>query len=290
MTISEGSAFHHLPRRMWRKVRRLPIELVERWQYRNSMIPPKSMIFIGRGDFEQIGLEFRKYFIDLADLQPDDKVLDVGCGLERMAVPLTGYLSARGEYWGFDIVRKAVVWCTHHISNKAGNFHFQHSDVYNRHYNPDGKIDARRFRFPFPDARFDFVLLTSVFTHMLPPDLENYLHEISRVLKPGGKCLISFFLLNEKSQGLVRSGQATLAFTHAREGCVVADPGDPEAAIAYGEAAIMALFAKSALEVSRPIQYGSWCGRKTFLSYQDLIVATRLPEGPAHLQAGAACP
>ncbi len=104
------------------------------------MIPPRGMIFIGAGDFEQIGKDFRKHFIELGDLQPDDRVLDVGCGIGRMAIPLTSYLSKEGEYWGFDIVKKGIEWCQKRISPKYANFHFLHSDIYNKEYNPKGKI------------------------------------------------------------------------------------------------------------------------------------------------------
>ena len=61
---------------------------------KDSMIPPKSMIFVGLGDFEKIGLEYKNHFIELAHLQPNHRVLDVGCGIGRMAIPLTNYLSA----------------------------------------------------------------------------------------------------------------------------------------------------------------------------------------------------
>lgn len=240
------------------------------------MTPPRSMIFTGGGDYEKIGLEFKQYFIELADLKPTDRVLDVGCGLGRMAAPLTRYLSEEGEYWGFDIVRKGISWCENHISSRYGNFHFQHSDVYNKHYNPKGTIKAQDFIFPFEDGYFDFVFLTSVFTHMLPLDVENYLSEISRVLKPEGKCLITFFVLNDESRNLMQSHQSTLNFSHRIQGCLATDMDDPEAAIAYDETFVLSLFKKHALNVSSPIQYGSWCSRDVSLTYQDVIIATKL--------------
>jgi len=56
---------------------------------RNPLIPPRHLIFIGDGDYENTGKEFLHYFVKLAGLKPDDKVLDIGCGIGRMAVPLT---------------------------------------------------------------------------------------------------------------------------------------------------------------------------------------------------------
>ena len=159
------------------------------------MIPPRGMIFIGAGDFEQIGKDFKKHFIELGNLQPGDRVLDVGCGIGRMAIPLTSYLSQEGEYWGFDIVKQGIEWCQRRISPKYGNFHFLHSDIYNKEYNPKGKLQAREYKFPFEDQCFDFVFLTSVFTHMLPADMENYVSEIGESLSGEENVWSRFFSL-----------------------------------------------------------------------------------------------
>jgi SAM-dependent methyltransferase len=244
-------------------------------RYRNDMIPPKSMSFVGKGDFVKIGLEFRRHFIELAGLRPEHRVLDVGCGIGRMAIPLTEYLSPAGGYWGFDIVRQGTDWCSARITPKFPNFHFQHSDVYNKHYNPDGQVRACDYRFPFEDDFFDFIFLTSVFTHMVPADLENYLREIARVLKPGGKCLITFLLRNEESAGLIRDGKSDLDFVHEMDGYFTTKPADPEAAIAYDEQIALQFFDRCGLTVEPPVRYGSWCGRKKHLSYQDIVVASK---------------
>ena len=60
---------------------------------RPDLVPPRRLSFVGAGDFTAIGLEFLRYFQDLGGLRPTDHVLDVGCGIGRMALPLTGYLS-----------------------------------------------------------------------------------------------------------------------------------------------------------------------------------------------------
>lgn len=246
-----------------------------------QMVPPSSMIFVGDGEFELIGKEFKSYFVGLGNLRPHHRVLDVGCGIGRMAIPLTDYLSPEGGYWGFDIVPSGIEWCRGRISAQHPHFHFQHCDVFNQHYNKEGKVRAEEFRFPFEDGFFDFAYLTSVFTHMRPAAMENYLGEVARVLKPGGKCLITFFLLNRESADLILAGRSAFAFQHIVDDCLVANANDPEAAIAYKEQIVRQAFARRELRIDLPIHYGSWCKRDSYLSFQDIIIATKEGAGAA---------
>ena len=242
---------------------------------RRDMIPPRSLDFVGGTHYREVGLEFRDLFIRYGGLKPTDRVLDVGSGIGRMAAPLTSYLAEGGEYQGFDIVKKGVAWSQKHITTRYPNFHFVHSDVKNKFYNPDGVYEASSYRFPYEDGSFDFVFLTSVFTHMFAADMENYMREISRVLKKGGTSFITMFLLNEESQKLIQQGRSTQNFVHKLKGCVTADPDNPEASLAFDEGYVRAAFDKSNLSIREPIHRGAWCGRKEFLSYQDIVIATK---------------
>ena len=96
-----------------------------------------------------------------------------------------------------------IKWCGNNITTKYPNFHFQRANVFNKYYNPTGEYKASEYKFPYNDNYFDLVILGFVFTHMLPTDLENYLSEVSRVLKINGRCLISFFLLNKESNSIL---------------------------------------------------------------------------------------
>ena len=252
------------------------MDIMDGFKKRDTMIPPRSMIFIGDGDFEKTGNEFKNYFIELGGLQPNAHVLDVGCGIGRMAIPLTNYLSSEGEYWGFDIVKSGIDWCQNHITPKYTNFHFLHSNIYNRQYHPEGEIHAKKYKFPFEDQSFDFVFLTSVFTHMLPSDVEHYTEEIARVLKTGGKCLITFFLLNDESTELIREGNSRLDFRFEMDGFLTTDKSTPEDAIAYQETYIKDLLSKHGVSITEPVYYGSWCGRQSFLAFQDIVVAEKI--------------
>jgi ubiquinone/menaquinone biosynthesis C-methylase UbiE len=245
---------------------------------RDTLTPPRWMNFVGDGDFKVIGQEFFRYFVELGGLQPRDKVLEVGCGIGRMAVPLMDYLKDGGIYEGFDIVEHGIRWCKKKITPRAPHFQFHLADIYNHGYNPTGKHRAAYYRFPYEDETFDFVFLTSVFTHMLPRDMEHYLSEISRVLKSGGRCLVTFFLLNDDSNRHIQSGDSAIDFKHRMDGHpqnLIKDLFVPEAAVAYPEHYIKELYENNCLRITQSVCYGSWCGRQEFLSFQDIVVAMK---------------
>lgn len=242
---------------------------------RDNLTPPKGMIFVGGGDFKKSGEELLQYFIDLGGLKPNERVLDVGCGIGRIAVPLTKYLNKKGSYEGFDIVPVGINWCRKNISSKYPNYHFQLADVFNKTYNPKGKYKAFEYKFPYENESFDFVSLISVFTHMLPQDMENYLYEITRVLKRNGRCFITFFLLNKESLQLINVGKSTFDFKYKFGKYRTIDINTPEDAVCYDEAFVLDLYEKYGLTIKKSFYYGSWCGRSNFLSYQDIIIASK---------------
>jgi ubiquinone/menaquinone biosynthesis C-methylase UbiE len=266
-------------KRIARKLYYLAIDTKERLLgQRDQFIPPKKIrAFIGingKKDFKIVGEEFFKYFVELGRLKPYERVLDVGCGVGRMTVPLTQYLNEKGSYEGFDIWAGGINWATKNITPKFPNFHFRFVDVQNKRYNPKGKLRATEFKFPYQNESFNFVFLTSVFTHMLPKDLENYLSEIARVMKTSGRCLITFFLLDGESTRLVKAKESTMDFKYEiAEGIRTINDKQPENAVAYGENIVRILYEKYGLIIEEPIRYGCWSGRKKCLSYQDIVIA-----------------
>jgi SAM-dependent methyltransferase len=200
--------------------------------------------------------------VELAGLTPGDAVLEPGCGTGRMAKPLSRYLTS-GSYDGFDVVPSAIEWCEQNI--KHPNFRFRHVDVRNRYYNPDGSLDPQTFEFPCSGESFDFAFLTSVFTHMLPPEVRHYLSELRRVLRPGGRCLMTFFLLNGDSVRVRDSGPQR-QFAHRGDGYCYEVPGAPEAAVGYREEDVFGFLESAGFELYVPIRYGP----------QDIVVVNRI--------------
>ena len=242
------------------------------------MVPPVALMHDGPQtykDFKQNGAEFLRYYVELCGLRPEEKILDVGSGIGRKTLPLVDYLNERGSYDGLELVKSGVDWCTEKYTRRYPNFRFHLIDVYNELYNPSGRYKAAQYQFPFADGQFDFVVLNSVFTHMVAEEVEHYLGEIARVLKTGGRCLISFFLLNEESLPLIADGKSTIDLRHEIGPALALSRERPELAIGFSEDYVARVYQKLGLEIRKPIYYGSWCGRAEYLSYQDLIVAVK---------------
>jgi SAM-dependent methyltransferase len=228
-------------------------------------------------DYKSIGEHFLDIFVRYGGLKATDRVLDVGSGCGRMATPLTEHLTS-GTYNGIEIVHELVEWCIENIEPRFPRFRFHHIDLFNYEYNKSGKVQPKDFQFPFPDNSFDFVFLTSVFTHMLPDDMRHYTREIYRTLVPGGRAVITFFIINEESLRLQETRDAKVRIAHPflNGEIMVTDPTRPEAVTAYPEATIRQALLDAKLALQEPIYFGSWCGRRNTVTYQDLTISRKI--------------
>ena len=235
-------------------------------------VPPGERCFVGDGDFLAVGVEFLNWFVNAGGLRPDERVLDIGCGIGRMALPLTQYLDG-GSYEGIDVVAEGIAWCQDNIAARYPNFRFQRLDLAHPIYNPGGALAASGVRLPFADGAFDFVFLTSVLTHLAPEEIRAYAREIRRVLAPGGRCLVTAFMLNGPAREGLAAGRGVLPF-EAEEGPVAfAFRDQPMAAVAYDEDFLLAMFLGAGLRRRRPAVYGRWSGRPfPGPSFQDISV------------------
>jgi SAM-dependent methyltransferase len=248
--------------------------------YDNTLIPPVERIFVGIADiadFKKHGQVYLETFIEEVQLQPHEIILEVGCGIGRIAAPLTQYLTS-GHYEGFDIVPHGIEWCQQKITPKYPNFNFQLADLYNKFYNPTGSQRAEHYQFPYSQETFDFVFLASVFTHMMPTDVAHYLKEINRVLKNGGRCLMSFFLLNSETIEALNDPRriGKLKFEHDYGDYRLENPNEAESAIAYEETFVRNLYQKNELKIIK-IRYGTWRNyqKNPVAKGQDIVVALK---------------
>jgi SAM-dependent methyltransferase len=218
----------------------------------DNLVPPRRLRgFTGDTDFLATGTELLGLLRDQAGLRPDSRVLDVGCGIGRVARTLADVLdpAAGGAYVGFDPVASAIAWCSQRYPEHV---RFVHADLRNDLYNPGGTVAATEYRFPVADGWATLMVATSVFTHLDRAESEHYLAEVRRALAPGGVALLTFFLLDDDSRGAIADGRARQAFGGA-------------AAVAHDRAAILDAIGHA------EVHEGMWRGGEG-LSYQDLVV------------------
>lgn len=239
------------------------------------LTPPRSLHFIGGGDFDRIGEIFLGHFIKVGGLKESETVLDIGCGTGRMAIPMMKYLSESGAYHGFDISRKAIAWCQRAITPRKPNFNFHYANIYNKEYNSRGRLSAAEYRFPCGDQSVDFAFATSVFTHMRRAEVEHYLTELNRTFKPAGRAMVSFFILDDENKRLVKERRSVYDFAHNLGDCLTVDPHTPERATAYTLEDLKTMVTKAGLKIQEPILYGSWSGRRSMLDAQDVVIVTK---------------
>jgi ubiquinone/menaquinone biosynthesis C-methylase UbiE len=224
--------------------------------------------------FEASGAEFQAYLRVLAKLERHESVLDIGCGCGLMALQLKDFLGHNARYAGVDIHQSSINWCKRNIQSRHGNFEFLPLE---RHQFTSAapETSPETFRLPFPDRGFDLILLKSVFTHLLPRETDAHLGEVARLLSDRGRCLATFFLLNEKQDELKKRGLNQIAFEFGDEAARYAYRHSPESAVALNEGLVMEFLAKHHLELKQPIIYGSWSGRPEGLSFQDMLLIRR---------------
>ena len=154
-----------------------------------SMPHERAMEYAIGDGFELIG-GMEAALVRHYGLPQDGYLVDAGCGAGRLARPLSGWL--KGRYLGFDLVPDLVA----HAQKIAAR--------------PDWRFQViDHIGIPEADGCADMVCFFSVLTHLLHEQSYWYLEEARRVLKPGGRIVLSF--LEFREPGHLPVFQATLA-------------------------------------------------------------------------------
>lgn len=213
----------------------------------------------------------------------DLRVLDVGCGSGLLAIACEPFIG-RGRYTGIDVSASQIEFCRGHYP--AATCEFLHLDTANPFYAPEQGAEPQPW--PLADASFDMVTALSVWTHFREQDARFYLAELARVLRPGGRALVTLFLLDEDYQrSLPRTADQVSRFhgtpadrwVFDRPACgssgwrCPAWAEVPEQAIGVDAAAWKALLAECKLELQQ-LMPGNWKERPGVF-FQDVLVLGR---------------
>jgi ubiquinone/menaquinone biosynthesis C-methylase UbiE len=119
-----------------------------------------------------------RMIVEMAKIEPGDRVLDVGCGTGSLTLTAQTYAGASGSAHGIDASPDMIDLARKKAQRSASGAVFE-----------VGLIEA----LAYPDATFD-VVISRLVIHHLPDDLKRQgFREILRVLKPGGLCFLADF-------------------------------------------------------------------------------------------------
>ncbi len=159
----------------------------------------------------------------------DSDIVELGVGCGRWAAHVRDLSHHgdryRGRYLGIDIDAEALDWCRDHFD---GRFEFAQATHASTSYVNDA-ADPAPYRIPRDDASVDFVLATSVFTHLLEGPARNYLDECARVLRPGAKMAVTCFCVDLHP---AKVGDRH-SFRHRLDHAYIESQAQPEAAVGY---------------------------------------------------------
>ena len=238
----------------------------EFFEFKGFHIPAHLIALTGAGPetFDLIGRRHIELYNRFCGISAEMTVLDVGCGIGRVAFQLLDVLSAGGKYIGIDVTRDSVLWCQENITARHPNFQFHHFDAVNELYNPHGKYTSLEFTLPMPDQSVDRIFLASVFTHLLENEVLHYMSEFARVLKPDGQVYATFFLHTPEALAAARHNGTTPWQAKfdipLSDGVYANDPVYPRGAVAFTDAAMRRLIGKAGLCLVQPYLKGSWSG------------------------------
>ena len=244
---------------------RPPVGTADTHHYLGFDIPVDLMRLTGGGpeSFDAISACHIANLQREVGLEPQHCVLELGCGIGRDAIPMTGILTS-GRYLGIDIIKKSIDWCSANITRRHPNFQFVHFDVKDQLHNAGGTTATQEIRIPLQDASVDRVIAQSVFTHLYAHDIAHYLREIRRVLKPSGLTYLTFFVYDDevlKAAKITNPELPNLRFEHQLEpDCRIGDPAHPLGSIAYTKDRVEEMVRQAGLEFAKPLLPGAWSG------------------------------
>ncbi|MCW5554436.1 MAG: methyltransferase domain-containing protein [Verrucomicrobiae bacterium] len=119
--------------------------------------------------------KFRQRTLALAELQPGDAVLDVGCGTGTLLIQAAKRVGSSGSAHGVDRSVEMLAHARHKAAAQGVTASF---------------VEGSADHLAFPDASFDVVFCTLMLHHLSASMQMATVTEMRRVLRPGGRLII----------------------------------------------------------------------------------------------------
>jgi SAM-dependent methyltransferase len=234
-------------------------------------LPPPKMREKIWGDFtnDTVWIDSGAYSFsrlkDVYGIKSTDTVLDLACGCGRVTGYFEGFLS---HYYGIDSNQAMITWC----ANNYPSFEFIWADVKNW-YTPNGKYGDYEYTFPLLNSCINFGFAFSLFTHLLELGARRYLKEIYRILKPGGRFMLSVFILDDCTTSNIKAGTSKYNFPYDNTGnCKYCHRNNPEETVGYTLIGLQDMIHGAGLKIDKTYR-GTWSENAS--DNQDEIVLVK---------------
>lgn len=134
-------------------------------------------------DSEGSNFAYKSEILKRCGLKESSTLLDIGCGTGLLLKYLQNYLISPKNYVGIDISSDAIEFCKKHYPN---------SEWYT----------CEMTKLPTMNRKFDAICLFSVFTHMYPNDIIEFLKEMKIFLNKDG-CIVASVILNQSVSNFI---------------------------------------------------------------------------------------
>lgn len=114
---------------------------------------------------------YKRQLIAQAQIQPGQRVLDLGCGTGTLAI-MVKQAQPTADVFGLDADPEILGIARAKATREGMDIRFD---------------EGMTFALPYPDGSIDRVLSSIMIHHLKTPDKERTAREIYRVLKPGGQ-------------------------------------------------------------------------------------------------------
>jgi SAM-dependent methyltransferase len=171
------------------KYRSIGVETLADYQYRQEYVPDERQISLIQTASKANPLEFYitgyqaalAYFSEVEsaglDLKRLGSVLEMGVGYARI---LRHFFPLGASCHGCDITHETIEWCNQYLHRHG---RFRNTEISQP--------------VPYADNCFDVVFANSVFTHIREKDVQFWIDELHRIVRPGGAVITTHYNLNE---------------------------------------------------------------------------------------------
>ncbi len=223
----------------------------------SNLIPNRSSLI-------EVNSRWVQMLIDYIGQTPDQKLLEVGCGKGLLINDLMALMTGC-HYYGCDLDHKNVEWCR---QNHPKDCYFQSIRVSRNHHQYYGLYSQKSL--PYESGHFDLIVVPILMLTLTSLQVRHYLAEISRILKIGGVCVISYLMWNPAIKN-----NLNLKHVEMLKESVSVQSLNGERAMAYHEHDLIQWHESYRLSINE-IVYGSWSGNVNNKIYQDVVISRKI--------------